>query len=107
VRGVRGLYLVLAVVGAIAPIVLGAVFVSRHGLDAGEAGRQILASPTATLAFIDLSVASFAFWAWLASEGPRVGLRRWPFVVANLLVGLCFALPLFLYLRSGRLERAA
>jgi hypothetical protein len=104
---VRWLYLALAVIGAIAPLVLGVMFLKHHGLDGGELVRQVFATTAGTLAFVDLSISSLAFWAWLAGEGPRVGVRRWPFVVANLLVGLCFALPLFLYVRSGRLERSA
>jgi len=32
--------------------------------------------------------------------------RWWPFVVANLLVGLSFALPLFLYFRERRRDTA-
>ena len=103
----RRLYLAVAVIGAIAPVVLGVVFVSKYGLDVGEMGRQLFATTIGTLAFLDLAVSSLAFWVWLAAEGPRVGIRRWPFVVANLLVGLCFALPLFLYVRSGRVERSA
>jgi Terpene cyclase DEP1 len=104
---VRRLYLAVAVIGAVAPVVLGVLFVREHGLDVGEMGRQLFATTIATLAFVDLAVSSLAFWVWLAVEGSRVGVRRWPFVAANLLVGLCFALPLFLYVRSGRLERSA
>lgn len=57
---------------------------------------------------VDISIAAFAFWFWLWSEAPRVGIRhRWPFVLATLLVGLCFAFPLFLYKRERALESPA
>jgi hypothetical protein len=100
---VRKIYLALAVVGAIVPIALGVVFLTRHGLDGAEAMRQLFGTTVSTLAFADLTISSVVFWVWLAREAPRAGIRRWwPFVVANLLVGLSFALPLFLYVRSTR-----
>jgi hypothetical protein len=100
---VKRVYLALAVLGAIVPIALGVVFIKEHGLDGGEAVRQLFASTTSTLAFADLAISSLVFWVWLAREAPRAGIRRWwPFVAANLLVGLSFALPLFLYVRSTR-----
>ena len=103
----RSLYLALAVIGAVVPILLTVKFLGQHGADGDELVRQILGSPAAAAVFFDVIISSLAFWAWLAGEGPRVGVRRWPFVVANLLVGLSFALPLFLYVRSGRLDRSA
>ncbi len=107
VRNVKAIYLALAVVGAIVPIALGVVFLTEHGLDGGEAGRQLFGSTASTLALADLSISSLVFWVWLAREAPRVGIRLWwPFVAANLLVGLSFALPLFLYVRSTRLAGA-
>jgi hypothetical protein len=100
---VKTVYLALAVLGAIVPIALGLVFLKEHGLDGGEAVRQLFGSTASTLAFADLTISSLVFWVWLASEAPRRGIRRWwPFVAANLLVGLSFALPLFLYVRSTR-----
>jgi hypothetical protein len=99
-------YLALAVIGAAVPLAIGAVFVSAHGLDVAEAGRQ-LSSTIGILAMADLTIASVVFWVWLSGEARRAGLKRWwPLVAANLLVGLCFALPLFLYLRERRLAPA-
>lgn len=100
-------YLALTLIGAAVPIALGLLFISEHGLDLGEAGRQ-LSTTVGILAMADLTISSVVFWVWLAREAPRAGLDRWwPLVVANLLVGLCFALPLFLYLRERRATPAA
>jgi hypothetical protein len=100
---VRRVYLGIAVIGLVVPAVIVAVFLAEHGLDVGEFADQLFGTKIATLAFADLAISAVAFWAWLAVEGRRIGVARWPFVVATLLVGLCFALPLFLYVREGRL----
>lgn len=103
---VRRVYLLLAIAGAIAPVVVTALFMADHGvLDFDELGDQVFASEMSTLLLIDLSISSIAFWVWISLEAPRVGMTRWwPFVIANIFVGLCFALPLFLYLRARALE---
>ena len=41
------------------------------------------------------------------SEGRRLGMERlWVHVLLNLLVGVSFALPVFLYVREGKIEQA-
>lgn len=95
-------WLALAVLGAIAPLVLTIVFTAEYGVDLGEAWDQVTASETSVLLLLDLLISSIAFWVWLWREAPRIDLNPWPFVAANLLIGLCFALPLFLYLRERR-----
>jgi hypothetical protein len=49
----------------------------------------------------DIGIAFLAFSLWAAWEGRRLGMRSWWMPApASLLVGLCFALPLFLFLRE-------
>lgn len=103
----RQIYLALAVLGAFAPVIPAIAFIDDHGLDFGEMWDQVTASSMATLVLLDLTVSIVAFWTWLSREAPRIGVRVWPFVVATLGIGLCFALPLFLYVRSGKLEESA
>lgn len=99
------LYLAIAVVGAIVPIALGVIFLQKHGLDAGEFVRQPFETTVGTLALLDLTISSVAFWVWVAREAPRLGIRNWGlFLAANVLVGLSFALPLFLYVRRRKLD---
>jgi putative Ca2+/H+ antiporter (TMEM165/GDT1 family) len=55
----------------------------------------------------DIGIAFIAFSLWAAWEGRRLGMRSWWMPVpASLLVGLCFALPLFLFLRERALRDA-
>jgi hypothetical protein len=81
VAGVRRVFLIFAILGALAPLALTIVFVSEHGLDFGEIADQVFAGAMSTLVLIDLTISS--------------------------LIGLCFALPLYLYRRSSALQRPA
>ena len=99
----RRLYLLLAILGGVVPTAFVVYFVADRGFHPILFVEQFFASPIATATFLDVTIASVVFWIWLAREAPAAGVPRWwLFVVANLLVGLCFALPLFLFVREGR-----
>ncbi|GAB5405362.1 MAG: hypothetical protein Aurels2KO_35930 [Aureliella sp.] len=53
----------------------------------------------------DLFIASAAFWAYILSRDS--GPKPWPFMVLNLLVGLSFALPLYLYFECRRARKSS
>ncbi|MEX2253252.1 MAG: DUF2834 domain-containing protein [Thermoleophilaceae bacterium] len=107
-NGRATLYLILAVIGALAPLTLGGIFIGEHGLDLAELSDQLTENAAAAAVLADATVSSIVFWVWMSREAPRVGVRSWwTFVVANLLVGLSFALPLFLYYRERRLSASA
>ena len=95
------LLLLLAVAGFIVPNVMVAVFIAEHGLDLAlyfESWFDTL--PSAQLV-VDLVIAFLALLAWASWDGPRSGVDRWWVVIpASLLVGVCFALPLYLYMRE-------
>ncbi|HWQ33756.1 MAG TPA: DUF2834 domain-containing protein [Blastocatellia bacterium] len=62
-------------------------------------------STASTLVMTDLLISSVVFWIWMFREGSRPGIgNRWIYVALTLAVGLCFALPLFLYVRERKLE---
>lgn len=101
-------YLALAVLGAIVPFAIFAVFVADNGFDFIAFADVIVSSPVALMLLGDLLVSSLVFWVWMSREAPQAGMGAWwPFVVATLLVGLSFALPLFLYFRERRRVAAA
>lgn len=99
--------LALTVVGFLVPNTMVAVFFIDHGVDvSGYFGRWLDSLPAAQLA-ADLGIAFLAFALWAAWEGRRIGMRTWWVPVpASLLVGLCFALPLFLLLREQAVREA-
>ena len=93
--------LALTIVGFIVPNTMVIAFIVEHGLAVGgyvEAWFESL--PAAQLA-ADLVIAFVAFAIWAAWEGRRLGMATWWLPVpASLFVGLCFGLPLFLFLRE-------
>jgi spore maturation protein SpmA len=101
----RGVWLGLAVIGAIAPIALLGVFIADHGL--GDVIDGVFGNAAAAAVLADVAISSLVFWVWLWREAPRLGVSPWPYMAANVLVGLSFALPLFLYRRSGLVTRQA
>lgn len=82
-------------------------FVEHGGVDlAAYFGHWFASLPAAQLAG-DIAIAFVAFALWAVWEGRRLGMRSWWMPIpASLFIGLCFALPLFLFLRDRRLNRA-
>jgi hypothetical protein len=100
--------LALTIVGFVVPSTMTALFVVRHGLTLDGYLRHWGESLPATQLAADLIIAFIAFALWAAWEGRRLRMRSWWVPVpASLLVGLCFALPLFLLLRERALAEAA
>lgn len=99
--------LVLAVVGFVVPNAMITTFAVKHGVSlTGYLSHWGESLPAAQLA-ADISLTFVAFAPWAAWEGRRLGMRSWWLPIpASLLVGVCFALPLFLFLRE-RAVRAA
>jgi putative Ca2+/H+ antiporter (TMEM165/GDT1 family) len=93
--------LALTILGFVVPNTMVIAFLVEHGLDLGDYfGHWVESLPAAQLA-ADLSIAFVAFALWSAWEGRRLGMRTWWVPIpASALVGLCFALPLFLLLRE-------
>jgi len=95
------LLLALTVVGFVVPNVMLGFFVARHGVDPRLFFTQwVERLPSAQLT-VDLGISCVAFLGWTAWDGPRSGVRRWWVgLPATALVGLCFAIPLYLLLRE-------
>ena len=54
---------------------------------------------------MDLTVSVIVFWAYMFAEANKLQMKHaWFYLLATLLVGLSFALPLFLYFRERKLE---
>ena len=98
-------YFIAMIIGAIAPY---ATYFGYLGLVPGASGAMSLAygSPVAAATLVDFSISCLVFWPFLFSEAKQLGIR-YPFfyVAANLVIGLSFALPAFLYKRECSIER--
>jgi len=57
------------------------------------------------LPYYFLIISSVVFWLFVYQESARYRIpNAWLFVLANLFVGVSFALPMFLFFRQARLE---
>ena len=100
-------YAAAAILGAIAPF---AVYFGYLSAVPGSSGALSLAwgNPIAAATLTDFTLSCIVFWAFLFTESRRVGVKHaWFFFVTNIVIGLCFALPAFLFMRERALERGA
>jgi Terpene cyclase DEP1 len=96
------------IVGFVVPNTMVAVFLAEHGVHLGLYLEDWFASLPAAQLVADLLVTCLAFICWSAWDGPRTGVRNWWVTIpATLLVGICFAAPLYLLMRERALATAA
>ncbi len=101
-------YAILTVIGFVAADVVIYLFIRQYGFDVIEMLRQGFASPGAALAWVDILISSFVFWGFMVREARKHQISNlWVYVILNLFVGLCAALPAFLYVRQGKIEQNA
>ena len=104
----KHLYLALCVLGTALPYSQFLPFVREHGPDLGLMVSQLFSTRIGAFFGLDVIVSSLALVVFMRTEARRLTLRAgWGPLAALLLVGVSLALPLFLYLRETRLERAA
>jgi hypothetical protein len=100
----RRLYLILAAAGFVVPYYFLIGFLTANGLNLRLLIEQLFGTPISTFFAVDLIITAVVFWVFSYQEARRLQLRRWwAYVVATLLIGPSFALPLFLYIRETRL----
>lgn len=101
---VKRFYLLAAVIGAIAPF---ATYFGYLAWVPGSSGALSLAwgNPIAAATLMDFSISCLVFWPFVFVESKRLGLSHpWVFVLTNIVIGLSFALPAFLYFRERKLS---
>src|SRR5687767_7088417 len=102
----RKALLLLTVIGFVVPNVMLGIFLAEHGLDIALYFESWFETLPSSQLVADLVIAFVALVVWAAWDGPRHGVHRWWVVIpASMLVGVCFALPLYLYLRETEIER--
>ena len=97
----KKLYLFLAIVGTILPYYFLVSFLIRYGFEINQIWEQLLLSELGAFFVMDVFISSIVLWVFIFAEGRRLGMRNlWVYVVANLIVGVSLAFPLFLYSRE-------
>ena len=98
----KNIYLVLAVIGFIAPYYF---FLQVRDFNLNELLQLFSASKLLSGVAMDLLVSVIVFWFFMFTEARKLEMKNpWLYLLATLLVGLSFALPLFLYFRERKLE---
>lgn len=101
----KALYLLLCVAGTILPWSQFLPFLRENGLDLRLFLEQLFSNRIGAFFAWDVIVSSVVLWVFVFVEGRRAGVRHlWAPIAANLAVGVSLGLPLFLYLREGRME---
>ena len=100
-------YLTLCIAGTIIPYSQFIPFLREHGFDLNQFFQQLFASRISSFFGFDVIVSSVVLWFFVFFEGGRLRMRnRWAYVVANLIGGVSMALPLFLFARQYRIDKA-
>lgn len=98
----KNIFLVLTFVGFIAPYYF---FLQVHEFDLSALFQQFTASKILSGTAMDLLVSVIVFWFFMFTEAKKLDMKNaWVYLMATFLVGLSFALPLFLYFRERKLE---
>lgn len=101
-------YGVATLVGFVVPNVMVAVYFSGAHASVWQYFRDWFGTLPASQIALDLTIAGLTFLVWSFWESRRLGIRLWWLVVpATMLVGFCFAVPLFLYLREQHMSATA
>jgi Terpene cyclase DEP1 len=102
---VRRALLALTVIGFVVPNTMVVVFMARHGVGGGTYLHDWIATLPAAQLTADLVICALSFFVWAAWDGPRSAVVRWWLIFpATALVGLCFAIPLYLVMRETALH---
>ena len=103
----RKLYLFGAILGTILPYYYFIQFVLENGLNVNLFINQLFANPVSAFFGMDVIVSSLVLWVFIFAERRRLGMKHlWVYVLCNLAVGVSLALPLFLHVREGQLQKA-
>ena len=101
----KNIYLVLALIGLIAPYLFFFRFLNTNGLNVALLVQQLFTTDISTFFAVDLIISFIVFWIYMVSEAIKLQMKNWwVYILASLAVGLSFALPLFLYFRERKLE---
>jgi hypothetical protein len=101
----KNIYLALAVIGFIVPYYFFLQLPAEGGFNLPALLQPFFANNFMKGAAMDLTISVIVFWIYMFTEASKLQMRHpWVYLLATLLVGLSFALPLFLYFRERNVE---
>ena len=101
----KAFYLVLAILGILIPYAFFLPFIAENGLDISLLFEQVFATPISAFFAVDVFLSVFVLIFFILTEGKRQEMQNlWIYILCTLLVGVSFALPLFLFIREDGLK---
>ena len=101
----KNIYLVFAIIGFFVPFYFIFRFMGVNGFNLPLLVQQALANDASTAFVADLTISIIVFWVYMFAEASKLQMKNsWLYFLASSLIGLSFALPLFLYFRERKLE---
>ena len=106
--GIEVLLVLLGVVGLVGTWAQGLGYLA-HGLVGGNIlfWKEAVATPASTFLVVDMVVLAAAVFILMFAEGRRLGIGAgwlWGYLVASMVIGISFAIPVFLAHRQRRIR---
>lgn len=99
--GIQQFLLIATVIGFVVPNAMLIAFLATNGPQVGDYFAAWVDTLPAAQLTVDLGICSAVFLTWAMVDGARTtGVRAWVAIPATFLVGLCFAIPLYLLMRE-------
>jgi hypothetical protein len=100
----KNIYLALAIIGFVVPYYFFLQIPTGNGFDLPTLIQPMFANNFTSGAAMDLLISVIVFWIFMFVETNRLQMKNsWLYLLATFLVGLSFALPLFLYFRERKI----
>jgi hypothetical protein len=100
------LYLVMAVIGALVPMIAFVPWVAAHGIDLRLMMTELFANRMSTFFALDLLITACVVAVFARLDEPPVP-RRWLVILVMVCMGVSAAPPLLLYLREKLREKGS
>ncbi len=100
------LYLLLAILGAILPMISNFNFAMEYGtsFDINQFIQLANANPAAESISRDLLIGASAVFIWIVNESKKLNIKNmWIVYVGTFLIAFAFSAPFFLFLRERRI----
>jgi len=97
----KSLYLLFAVIGTLVPWFFFAQFIGQEGMNLMHFVKSLFPNGAASGFSADVLISATVFWIWSFSDAKENQVKHWWIVLpGTLTIGLSFALPMYLFLRS-------
>jgi hypothetical protein len=101
----KNIFLILAIIGLLVPYYFFFQLPAQGSFNLSLLIQPFFANNFMKGAAMDLTISVLVFWFFMFAEANKLQMKNaWVYLLATLLVGLSFALPLFLYFRERKLE---